>query len=140
MPIDYSRYPPNWKTEIVPRILERAEHKCELCGLENGQKVWSVAVWLKDGSRYKVKRIWLSDDGDMIRLKAVSVNGETKKVKVVLTIAHLDHDETNHDVADDRLRAWCQHCHLNYDATEKMRRIMAKAEQRDLLSAGEASK
>lgn len=23
MPIDYSKYPPNWKTEIVPRILNR---------------------------------------------------------------------------------------------------------------------
>lgn len=24
MPIDYSKYPPNWKTEIVPAVLERA--------------------------------------------------------------------------------------------------------------------
>lgn len=33
--------------------------------------------------------------------------------RVILTIAHLDHDETNGD--DDNLRAWCQRCHLNYD-------------------------
>lgn len=41
----------------------------------------------------------------------VKVNG----TKVVLTIAHLDHDKSNADVSDDRLRALCQACHLKYD-------------------------
>ena len=35
--------------------------------------------------------------------------------KVVLTIAHLDHDKENWQVKDNRLRAWCQRCHLKYD-------------------------
>lgn len=35
MPCDYSRYPKNWKTEIRPSILRRAENKCEFCGVEN---------------------------------------------------------------------------------------------------------
>lgn len=35
--------------------------------------------------------------------------------KVVLTIAHLDHDKFNHDVDLDRLKALCQKCHLQYD-------------------------
>ena len=39
-----------------------------------------------------------------------------------LTIAYLDHDEINYDVKDDRLKALCQYCHLNYDAKEKYRR------------------
>lgn len=78
MPIDYSKYPPNWKTEIVPRIKERAGHCCEFCGIAN----------------YTIKP-----------------NG----TKVVLTIAHLDHDAENHDVKYDRLRALCQACHLKYD-------------------------
>jgi hypothetical protein len=33
--------------------------------------------------------------------------------KVVLTVAHLDHDPTN--CGDDNLRAMCQRCHLAYD-------------------------
>lgn len=33
---------------------------------------------------------------------------------VVLTVAHLDHDETN--VSDANLAALCQRCHLRYDA------------------------
>ena len=35
--------------------------------------------------------------------------------KIVLTIAHLDHDKLNHKVRDERLAALCQRCHLKYD-------------------------
>lgn len=34
--------------------------------------------------------------------------------KVILTIAHLDHDPTNNEHGN--LRAWCNRCHLTYDA------------------------
>ena len=78
MPINYAKYPPNWKTEIVPRIKARAGHKCEFCGIEN----YSVTP---------------------------------KGTRVVLTIAHLDHDSENWNVTDDRLKALCQACHLGYD-------------------------
>jgi 5-methylcytosine-specific restriction endonuclease McrA len=78
MPINYSKYPPNWTTEIVPRIKERDGHCCKFCGIKN----------------YTIKP-----------------NG----TKVVLTVAHLDHDSSNHDVQDDRLAALCQACHLKYD-------------------------
>lgn len=82
MPVDYSKYPPNWKTEIRPRILERANNCCEECEAEN----------------YKE-------------------HPETG-ARVILTIAHLDHDPENWDVADDRLKALCQRCHLNYDRSD----------------------
>lgn len=90
MPCDYSKYPPNWKSEIVPRILVRAgevrdesgeiakEANCEKCGIEN---------------------------------HSTKCNGTF----VVLTIAHLDHDSENHNVKDERLAAYCQACHLKYD-------------------------
>jgi len=47
-------------------------------------------------------------------------------VTVVLTIAHLDHDETNFNVPLNRLAALCQRCHLRYDVKEKARRRHAK--------------
>lgn len=46
--------------------------------------------------------------------------------KIVLTIAHLDHDETNFGVSDERLQALCQRCHTRYDAPEKARRLKQK--------------
>ena len=42
------------------------------------------------------------------------VERKCKRVKIVLTIAHLDHNPTNS--ASENLRAWCQKCHLTYDA------------------------
>lgn len=87
MPCDYTKYPPNWKTEIRPRILERADHKCEECAAENYQ--------------------------------AHPITGS----RVVLTIAHLDHDPDNWEVTDDRLKALCQKCHFSYDRGNKLKGV-----------------
>ena len=127
MPIDYSRYPENWKSEIVPRIIKRACNCCEFCGVQNKAELTSIPLKISDGGRYKIKRFWLSDVSDIKRITQFSLGGDVKKITVVLTVAHLDHDEENHDVADDRLKALCQYCHLNYDASEKYRRACAKA-------------
>ena len=123
MPIDYSKYPFNWKTEIVPRILKRAGNQCEVCGLENGITVWSLKVYVRYKGRYSFRAIWFSNKADAERCY---FGGAIKPVKIILTVAHLDHDELNHKVSDDRLKAMCQYCHLNYDAKEKMRRIIEK--------------
>lgn len=45
-----------------------------------------------------------------------AANGKRHPVtesRVVLTVAHLDHEPENCD--PENLRAWCQRCHLNYD-------------------------
>jgi hypothetical protein len=125
MPIDYSKYPPNWKSEIVPRILKRADFKCEFCGLPNKEHVFSLQVYVKipETGRYGYRSIWFSKADDASRSEHL---GEIKTVRVILTIAHLDHDETNHDVQDDRLKAMCQYCHLRYDAKEKHKRKINK--------------
>lgn len=104
MPIDYSLYPPNWLTEIRPAILERAKHRCEMCGIPNYSVVYRTTI---NGCI-----AWLREPNSILN----------KPIKVVLTIAHLDHDETNHNVTNDRLMAMCQLCHLRYDAREKQRR------------------
>lgn len=122
MPIDYSKYPPNWKSEIVPFILARAKNCCEECLLENHSTVYRIKLWLRIDGRYKLSSIWFSEEMDAIREARGS---DVKPVMVVLTIAHLDHDELNHNVSMDRLKALCQVCHLRYDAKEKFRRIHA---------------
>ena len=121
MPIDYKKYPPNWKTEIRPAVLKRAENNCEVCGLPNCSTVYSIKLF--------GKRIWTSLLSDALRLtNTPHLFGNEKIVKpvrVVLTVAHLDHDETNKNVSLDRLKAMCQMCHLKYDAKEKARRRSA---------------
>lgn len=41
MPVDYKKYPENWK-EIRKRILNRANNRCELCNAENGKSHWKT--------------------------------------------------------------------------------------------------
>jgi 5-methylcytosine-specific restriction endonuclease McrA len=41
MPIDYKKYPSNWKTEIRPSILERDNYCCAFCGIANYGSRWS---------------------------------------------------------------------------------------------------
>lgn len=123
MPIDYSKYPPNWKTEIVPAVLARAGYCCELCGLKNYQKVFAINLKVSEGYRYKQRSIWFRVREDAER---ELVFGEVREIKVVLTIAHLDHDELNHAVELNRLKALCQLCHLRYDAKEKYERSLVK--------------
>lgn len=49
-----------------------------------------------------------------------------KRVRIVLTIAHLDHVPENCDPSN--LRAWCQKCHNSYDAQHRAEtRLRTKA-------------
>ena len=123
MPIDYKKYPPNWLSEIRPRIMKRANNKCEFCGLEHGQIVHATKFEIKEDGRYKLRTLWFTSYSDAVRSDSgMKIND----VKVVLTIAHLDHDETNFEVKDERLKALCQMCHLRYDSREKYRRACSR--------------
>lgn len=66
-----------------------------------------------------------------------AVNGKPHPItgsKVVLTVAHLDHQPENCN--PDNLKAWCQKCHLNYDKHHHKKTAyatrMAKANTVDL--------
>jgi len=128
MPTNMNKYPPDWE-EKRERILKRAKNCCENCFVKNHSTVHSV-------KRYDTKRREWYRDFEAAREVAKESGWEEKHlwppkpiikpVKVVLTIAHLDHDEENWDVSDERLMAMCQACHLKYDAKEKYRRVMSK--------------
>lgn len=101
MPIDYSKYPPNWKTEIRPAILKRAGDRCERCGASNH------AIGYRDetGLFFETPPNPSPGAEQMPRFKLI---------RIVLTVAHL-----NHDVEDSsplNLAALCQKCHLTHDA------------------------
>jgi len=106
-PIDYSKYPSNWK-EIRARILERAGNRCEQCGVPNyftGKK-GSNGKWYTEDEVHSMN----STDGDHL---FGHYDNPFKMVRIVLTIAHL-----NHDISDNReenLKALCQADHLALD-------------------------
>lgn len=137
MPIDYKRYPPNWKTEIRPAIMKRANNTCEAdgCNFKHGQIVFSTWVGKKKG--------WFDSEANLraaVKDEGLIAFALEKPVKVVLTIAHLDHDETNWNVSLDRLKAMCQLCHLRYDAKEKYRRVMSKGKASNIFSASQSTR
>jgi 5-methylcytosine-specific restriction endonuclease McrA len=115
MPIDYNNYPPNWKTEIRPAIMQRANSKCEFCGVLNYKFI--IRGVLNGDDCYQ------DDDGiiyDANNSKVIGsdilgeIHPTNKMIKVVLTIAHLNHDVT--DNRHENLKALCQRCHNLYDA------------------------
>lgn len=112
MPIDYRRYPANWHSEIVPAIFERSKGYCEQCGREHGAMVYSFEVRKQSMGKITYRRDWTFG-------LVVPELPKMKLVQVILTVAHLDHDATNHNVSLDRLKHLCQLCHLRLDARQK---------------------
>lgn len=127
MPIRESerqRYPKDWPA-ISQRIRERAGWACEFCGVKNGAlggRRKSDGAWMPAhpmGERMlrlewpKPGEVWWCGDREhqgVARLKIV---------RIVLTVAHLDHTPEN--CADENLKALCQRCHLRYDAKHHAR-------------------
>ena len=88
MPFDKSKYPADWK-KISHAIRERAGARCECegeCGLHHDHRC-------------------TEHNGD---------DAQWAKGKVVLTVAHLNHTES--DCRPENLKAMCQRCHLRYDS------------------------
>lgn len=98
MPCNYKNYPPNWFTEIRPRILERAKNCCEQCFVKNyeiilrGEWAGVKAFQTEDG------KIFNAENGEKIGehyFGEINKKPKAKLTKVILTIAHLDHDKEN---------------------------------------------
>lgn len=113
MPVDYSLYHPKWPL-IRRLILKRADHKCEACGVPN----YAVGYRL-DGQFFSAEQLLetLEETGEDL---TEGIPGEQKPLKIVLTVAHVDHDVGNNRFTN--LRAWCQRCHLNHDRQDNARR------------------
>lgn len=101
------KYPKDWK-QIREAILERAGHCCEECGVKNHEYGYRDS----QGGWHPVTSADLMSPSEQLQLVPVG-----KLMRIVLTIAHLDHDPTNNDPAN--LRAWCQRCHNRYDVAHR---------------------
>lgn len=135
MPIDYSKYPSNWKTEIRPAILKRAKNRCEQCRVKN-YAVILRGIW-RGVEAYQDDDGNIFDAGNSVKIGAdylgeVNDYDDSKAIRVVLTIAHLDHDIQNN--AEENLRALCQRCHNRHAALyRKQNRKKNKVNKQGLL-------
>lgn len=135
MPIDYNKYPPNWKSEIRPRILKRENDCCKFCGIKNKSEGIRHEEGLDTLDEYMT---FCATHNSVDVLNKYGNDYEKHKIiKIVLTIAHLDHDAENWDVCDDRLAALCQRCHLRYDAKHKANKQRRMKYQSSLFPMGE---
>jgi hypothetical protein len=113
MPIDYKLRDPAWP-QVRARILARAGNCCEECGVHNHAAIFRYKA---DPARWRDPNSCDLGESDP----------EVYPVTIVLTVAHLLHNEHEWPIPDDTLKALCQRCHLRLDAPEKARRRREKA-------------
>lgn len=115
-PENKHRYPADWP-QIRELVLRRARHRCEQCGVPNGAKGGRTrtGVWLPTeplGERRG--RLEWPKEGTWAWCSNSVTREYVRVIRIVLTIAHLDHTPENCSL--DNLRALCQRCHLLYDS------------------------
>ena len=110
-----ARYPANWK-QLRAAVLKRADNRCEKCGVENHVYGWRDV----HGDFHAVSREDCEMQDGKLCYDAGHYEGLARVIQIVLTVAHLAHDELEtQDIS--RLRAWCQKDHLAYDLEHHMR-------------------
>ena len=130
-PENKARYPKDWP-QIRAMILERAGHACEKCKAPN-----LVMVARGEGRHAGT---YMTDDAEVIDAETGENLGRCRMsdyslshmVRIVLTIAHLDHAPEN--CGPENLRAWCQRCHLRYDAEHHKRTAYATRKARTMIA------
>ena len=104
MPIDYKKYPDNWKW-FSKQTIKDAGNKCELCFAPNGKTVGRF------NSDYSHPWEWTEN------LDECGV--DYKETKIVLTVHHIDGNLKNNERLN--LIALCQRCHLKLDMQKHVR-------------------
>lgn len=126
-PENAARYPADWPA-ISLRIRQRDNWCCKWCGVDNGtlggrgpdgvfhrahatEEALYGLRWPKEGEEW-----WCGTPRRWLRI-----------VRIVLTVAHLDHTPEN--CADDNLVALCQRCHNVYDMPHRRAGIFERARE-----------
>jgi hypothetical protein len=124
MPINRDKYPNNWEVISYQIRVERAKSLCEVCGIPDKIIVKRLEgqQW-RNLSEYEQHEIqWQMNTHKLNYWQSLK---KLKLTRIVLTVAHWDHDEKNN--TPENLKAVCQRCHLLHDREDnKQRRIINK--------------
>jgi len=129
-------YGKEWREITRPRILARACNACERCNVPNGARVLRACGWWtpRISCWFGIPTVfahWMSPDR-IDRGEHGFPSMICREVRIVLTIAHLNH--TPGDDRDENLQALCQWCHLTNDFSHhKQSRAIRKDLARPLL-------
>ena len=120
-----ARYPADWP-EISAAVRKRADNKCEGCGVPN----YEVGGRSPDGAWHKslplgekLLRLEWPEPGQWAWCEGFAE--KLRLVRIVLTVAHLDHQPENCDPGN--LKALCQRCHNRLDSAERRRGMHERA-------------
>ena len=110
---------PEW-LDIRSRIQNRAGNACEQCGVKNH----ALGGRLRDGTFLSARplgdnglRLEWPQQGTWAWCGPDHAPAHLRIIRIVCTVAHLNHDET--DNRDENLRFWCQRCHNRHDAAHR---------------------
>lgn len=129
-PENRHRYPADWRA-ISAAIKERASDACEACGAPNRQMIRrgttpdGYPLW-REAEATAYENGYSAITGAEVEDSGLDTCDWGNPVRVILTVAHLDHQPENCDPSN--LRAWCQRCHNLYDAPMRAagRRLRAR--------------
>jgi 5-methylcytosine-specific restriction endonuclease McrA len=137
-PENRDRYPKDWPA-ISQRVRREAGYKCEWCGVQNHQLgarsptgLWLPAQPVGTNCGRTPSGLDWPLEGDEGWCSLIMPNGDEitmrlRIVRIVLTVAHLDHQPEN--CAPENLKALCQRCHNRYDARHRRAGIIERARQ-----------
>lgn len=122
------RYPKNWP-EIRAGIRLRSNNHCEQCRAPNRELIVRGDADGRDAGTYMLPHGEVFDavTGEFRGFARGSEYEGSKFTEVVLTVAHIDHDESNND--PENLAALCSRCHFALDASDNQRRRRERKEK-----------
>lgn len=118
-PENKARYPADWP-RLSREIRESVGWRCEWCAAPD----WRIApegVWRFDNGYFE--RVdggyrWHADDA-LTQVDDLEPEPTGRNVRIILTVAHLDHQPEN--CGRSNLRALCQQCHNRYDLPHRQK-------------------
>jgi hypothetical protein len=110
---------PEWRA-IRKRIGERSGWRCETCGAPHMTIVARGSYGGRDAYMIvDTGEVFDAETGLKMAVMKLSAFGAYRVLKIILTTAHLNHDET--DCRDENLAHLCQRHHLRLDAKHHAR-------------------